>query len=279
MTGRNTSRALGTALRWVVFGVTVLVLNFPIIMTILTSLKSDAAINASPPVWIFRPTWRHYREIFADPTLDFPRYLVNSTVIATGATVMTILLALPAAYAVAKLGIGARTLLPAITNLRVLPLVIFAIPIYLLYQALGLLDTRLGLAIVGCIINLPLALLLLVGFLQDLPQEIEEAARVDGASTFVILRSIVIPLARPIITTVAILSFIYSWNEFLFALMLSTRNATPVTVGATYFITSWGIRWGATAAAMVVSVLPPLVLGFASYRFLGRATMAGAIKG
>jgi multiple sugar transport system permease protein len=133
--------------------------------------------------------------------------------------------------------------------------------------------------LISCIINLPLALILLVGFLQDLPQEIEEAARVDGASTFAVLRHIVLPLARPVLVAVAILSFIYSWNEFLFGLILSTRNAVPVTVGATFFITSWGVKWGATAAAMMLSVLPPLLLGLVSYRYLGRAMLAGAVKG
>lgn len=272
-------KRLATALRWTVFAAAVLVLNFPLMMTLLTAIKSDADINASPPVWIFTPTLGHFGEIFGDPTLDFPRYLVNSTVIALGGTAMAILLALPAAYAITKLEMGARTLLPIVTNLRALPLIVFVIPFYLAYQALGLLDTRFGLAIIACIINLPLALMLFVGFLQDLPLEIEEAARMDGASTFAILRLIVTPLARPIITAVAILSFISAWNEFLFGLILSTSRATPITVGATYFITSWGIRWGATAAAMVVSVLPPLALGFVSYRYLGRATMAGAVKG
>ena len=88
-----------------------------------------------------------------------------------------------------------------------------------------------------------------------------------------------LPLARPVLVAVAILSFIYSWNEFLFGLILSTRNAVPVTVGATFFITSWGVKWGATAAAMMLSVLPPLLLGLVSYRYLGRAMLAGAVKG
>jgi multiple sugar transport system permease protein len=279
---RTTRRTIGRVaglLRWAVLIVAAAILNVPLLITGLTAIKTDADINASPPVWIFRPTLGHFTEIFADPTLDFPRYLINSTSIALGGTALAILLTLPAAYAITKLERGARTLLPIVTNLRALPLIVFVIPFYLAYQALGLLDTRAGLAIVSCIINLPLALILFVGFLQDLPLELEEAARVDGASTLAILTRIVTPLARPIITTVAILGFISSWNEFLFGLILSTSRATPVTVGATYFITSWGIRWGATAAAMVISVLPPLVLGFVSYRFLGRATMAGAVKG
>lgn len=272
-------KRLGMGLRWTVFLLAVFVLNIPVIVTFLTSIKTTIDINAYPPVWLFAPTTEHYTAVLTDPTLDFPRYLVNSTLIAFGGTVMALALGLPAAYAMAKLGKGARTVLPVVTNLRALPLVIFAIPFYLLYQALGLLDTRFGLALIGCIINLPLVLILLVGFLQDLPHEIEEAARVDGASTFAVLRHVVLPLARPVLVAVAILSFIYSWNEFLFGLILTTRSAVPVTVGATFFITSWGVKWGATAAAMMLSVLPPLLLGLASYRYLGRAMLAGAVKG
>jgi multiple sugar transport system permease protein len=154
--------------------------------------------------------------------------------------------------------------------------VIFAIPIYLMYQLIGLLDTRTGLALVACLINLPTALVLLVGFIRDLPIELEESARVDGAGLGQVLRHVVLPLSRPMLLAVLILSVIFAWNEFL---ILSTRNAVPVTVGATFFITSWGIRWGATAAAMTLSVLPPMLLGLVAYRWLGKALLAGALKG
>jgi multiple sugar transport system permease protein len=147
-----------------------------------------------------------------------------------------------------------------------------------MYQVLGLLDTRTGLALIECIVNLPLALLVSVAMIQDLPVEVEEAARVDGAGTLRILARIVVPMARPMIAAVAILSFIYAWNEFLFGLILTTSKAVPVTVAATFFTTTWGVRWGATAAAMTLSLLPPVVLGLLSYRSLGRI-MAGAVKG
>jgi multiple sugar transport system permease protein len=277
MLSRREMRLVIRMLRWVVLIVTVFVLNSPIIFTIVTSLKRTVDITAFPPAWLFSPTLDHYQEVLSDPSLDFPRFLFNSMSIALGGTLLAIFLSFPAAYSIARLGRG-RPLLPIVTNLRSIPLVVFAIPFYLMFQAAGLLDTRFGLALIACVINLPLALLLFVGFLQELPRELEEAARVDGATTWQMLRSIMIPLARPALLAVGILSFIYSWNEFLFGLILSTRNATPVTVGATLFITSWGVRWGATAAAMVLSVLPPMLLGLFCYRFLGRAVVSGAIK-
>jgi multiple sugar transport system permease protein len=272
------TRLIGRITRWLVLIVTILVLNSPIIFTIVTSFKRPVDITAFPPTWLFSPTLEHYGEVLSDPELDFPRYLFNSTSIAFGGTFLAISLSFPAAYAIARLGRG-RLVMPIVTNLRSIPLVIFAIPFYLMFQALGLLDTRSGLALIAGIINLPLALLLFVGFLQELPRELEEAARVDGATTWQILRFIMVPLAQPILLAVGILSFIYAWNEFLFGLILSTRNATPVTVGATLFITSWGVRWGATAAAMVLSVLPPMLLGLLCYRFLGRAVLSGIVKG
>ncbi|MFO1068277.1 MAG: carbohydrate ABC transporter permease [Geminicoccaceae bacterium] len=270
---------LGDALRWLLLAVTALVLNFPILATLLTSLKTTADINASPPVLLFAPTLEHFRTVLTDPALDFPRYLVNSTVMALGGTALALALSLPAAYAIVRLGIGARVLLPLVTNLRAVPLVIFAIPIYLMYQLAGLLDTRLGLALIACVVNLPTALILLVGFVQELPVELDEAARVDGAGTLGILRHVVLPLARPMLLAVGILSFIFAWNEFLFGLILTTKDAVPVTVGATFFITSWGVKWGATAAAMTLSALPPMLLGLVAYRWLGKALLAGAVKG
>jgi multiple sugar transport system permease protein len=178
-----------------------------------------------------------------------------------------------------RFGIGKRFLLPIITNLRTIPLIIFAIPFYLMFQLFGLLDSRVGLALIACLINLPLALVTLVGFIQDFPLEIDEAARVDGANTWQVLLRVLIPLSSPVIASVAILSFIYAWNEFLFGLILTTQNATPVTVGATLFITSWGVKWGQIAAAMTLSALPPAILGALSYRYLAKALVSGAVKG
>jgi multiple sugar transport system permease protein len=268
-----------TLIRWLVFLVVVLLFNFPLIATIMTSLKTTADISHSPPLWIFTPTLEHYLTVLTSSTLNFPRFLMNSVMIAFLGTLFAVAISLPAAYAIVRFKLGTNTILPLVTNLRTIPLIIFAIPFYLMFQFVGLLDTRIGLALIACLINLPLALLLFVGFIQDFPLEIDEAARIDGANTLQIFRYMIMPLSSSIVTAVAILSFIYAWNEFLFGLILTTRNATPVTVGATFFVTSYGIRWGQTAAAMVLSVIPPAILGVLSYRYLAKALTAGAVKG
>lgn len=269
--------ALLEVLRWFFFVLVVLIFNFPLFFTAATSLKRTPEITAK--VWLFVPTLEHYLKIFTDPSLNFPRYLLNSISIALGGTLIAILVTLPAAYAMVRFGVGRRSLLPLVTNLRAVPLIIFAIPFYLMFQSIGLLDTRIGLAVIAAVINVPLALILFAGFIQDFPPEIEEAARVDGAGVLGVFRYIIVPLALPVVVAVAILSFIYAWNEYLFGLILTTKNATPVTVGAALFITSWGVRWGEIAAAMTVSALPPLILGMFGYRYLARALVAGAVKG
>ena len=276
--GRSPGARALHALRWLVFLVAVVVLNLPLIGTFFTSFKTTADINAFPPVWLFVPTLDHYKEVLFAGNTDYLLNIFNSIAIAAIGTAVAIVLCLPAAYSIVRFRMGASWLLPIVTNIRALPLIIFAIPFYFMYQLFGLLDTRLGLGLIMAVINIPLALVMLVAFLQDIPNELDEAAKVDGASTVRILVSIITPVALPVLTAVAMLSFIYSWNEFLFGLILTTKNAVPVTVGATFFVTSYGVKWGPTAAAMVLGVLPPLVLGLFAYPYIGRAMLGGAVK-
>jgi len=141
------------------------------------------------------------------------------------------------------------------------------------------LDTRTGLILISALVNVPVVLVLFVGAIQELPEELDAAARIDGASTWRLLRHVILPLSRPILFAVAILSFIASWNEFVFGLILTTKQAVPVTVGATFFVTSYGVKWGATAAAMSLGVIPPLILGLFAYPYIGRSMLGGAVKG
>jgi multiple sugar transport system permease protein len=170
-------------------------------------------------------------------------------------------------------------LLPLITNLRAVPLIIFAIPIYLMFQLAGLLDTWTGMMMIECMINIPVALVLFVGFIQDIPEEMDDAAKLDGATSLRTLWHIIMPLSRPVLLAVLILSFIYGWNEFLFGLILTTKHAVPVTVGATFFVTTYGVKWGATAAAMTLGIVPPLILGLFAYPYVGKSMLTGAVKG
>jgi len=275
-------RPLLDALRWAVFALAAFVMNFPVIATLVTSLKGDAEISSSPSLIIEHPTFDNYRAIFQmQDRFDILHFLFNSVVASLIGSSLAILLAFPAAYAMARYRVGRRVLLPIVVNLRAIPLIIFAIPIYLMYQRLELLDTRIGLALILALVNVPLALVLFSTAIAELPYEIEESARIDGADTLRLLAYVVAPMALPIVAATAVLAFIYSWNEFLFGLMLTTSRATPVSVGASFFFAAsgGGVRWGVAAAVMILATAPPLVLGLLMYRQIGRSMTAGAVKG
>ena len=267
------------ALRWLLFLAIALIINLPILATIMTSFKTTADINSSPPIFFFSPTLSNYIEVLFKGNTNLLQYIMNSTIIAGGGSILAILLSFPAAFAMVRHGIGSGWLLPLVTNIRALPLIIYAIPIYLMFQLVGLLDSWLGMILVTGTISIPVALVLFVGFIQDIPIEMDEAGKLDGASQRVILWRLIFPMSRPIVIAVFLLSFITSWNEFLFGLILTTKNATPVTVGATFFVTTYGVKWGATAAAMTLGVIPPVILGLFAYPYIGKSMLSGAVKG
>ena len=276
------SRSLVQAARWAVFWLAVLAMNFPVIATFVTSIKSDAEISANASLWVDAPTLTNYRAIFAmQDRFDILHFLWNSVAASALGSALALILAFPAAYAMVRYGTGKSWLMPLVVNLRAVPLIIFAIPIYLMYQQIHLLDTRLGLGFILCLVNLPLVLVLFAYAIAELPEEIEEAARVDGATTLSLLRYVVAPMSLNVMAASTVLAFIYSGNEFLFGLMLTTSQATPVSVGASFFFAAagGGVRWGVAAAVMILATLPPLILGLVMYRQIGRSMTAGAVKG
>lgn len=275
-------KSLVDMLRWLVFAAAVLILNFPVIATLVTSLKSDAEIMTNASLLVEAPTLDNYAAVFAmADRFDILHYLTNSIIAATLGSALAIVIAFPAAYAMARFGTGRSWLLPLAVNLRAVPLIIFAIPIYLMYQQVGLLDTRFGLALILCLVNVPLVLVLFASAIADLPLEIEEAGRVDGAGTLRLLIHVVAPMSLNVVAASSVLAFIYSWNEFLFGLIMTTSRAVPISIGASFFFAAsgGGVRWGVAAAVMILATLPPLVIGLVMYRQIGRSMTAGAVKG
>ncbi|MCR4267667.1 carbohydrate ABC transporter permease [Nitratireductor sp. ZSWI3] len=269
-------------IRWTVFVLAAFAMNFPLIVTLATSFKSAREISTNPGLWVQAPTLSNYLTVLqVSDRLNIFLYLANSFAVAALGTLLAVALALPAAYAIARGRLGEKTLLPLIVNLRAVPLVIFAIPIYMMFQFLGLLDTRFGLGLVLTIVNIPLVLIILVNAIADVPYELDEAAMIDGVSRTGILFRILAPVCRPAIVTSLIFGFITAWNEFLFGLMLTTSKAVPVTVGASFFFAAsgGGVQWGVAAAVMMVGALPPMLLGLFMYRKISGTMMAGAVKG
>jgi ABC-type glycerol-3-phosphate transport system permease component len=271
-----------TALRWAVFAAAAFAMNFPVIATLITAVKTPADITRNPSLIPASFTLENFVTVFTvSDRLNIWAYLWNSLAASMIGAVLPILLCLPLAYAIARRGYGREMLLPLVVNLRAMPLIIFAIPLYMMYQTLGLLDTRIGLGLILAVVNLPLALVLLVNAVSEIPRDIDEAAVMDGARTGRVLSHLVFPLVRPALATTFVFGFITAWNEFLFGLMLTTRDAVPMTVGASFFFSAGGggVQWGVAAAVIVVASAPPVVLGLVMYRQIGRSMLAGAVKG
>jgi multiple sugar transport system permease protein len=277
---RTHERRRGTA--WVftiVAGIIALVVNVPLLNAILVSFKPDGEIARNPVSLPASPTLDHYANVLYASGYDFPRFFLNSAMIAVGTVLLVLIIAIPATYAVVRLGFGGRWIISSASGLRLLPAIFFVVPFFILFSTLGLQDTIPGLIAANTFLNLPLAIILLSSALRDIPQEIEEAAAVDGASIYRTLGSIILPLLAPTMVAVSVLVFIFSWNDYLFALVLSTSSATPVTLGAANFITSTGIRWGDISAASVLSTLPPLLFAIFAQRYLVSGLSSGAVKG
>lgn len=262
----------------VVAAIAVLV-NVPWFNAVLVSFKTDADLSDSPVSLDFSPTLGHYANALGAAGYDFPRFFLNSALIAVGAVVLVLLIAVPSTYAAIRLGFGGRFIMNASSGLRLLPAIFFAVPYFLLMANVRLLDTIPGLILANTFLNLPLGIILLAAGFRDVPLAIEEAARVDGASTYRILTAVLTPILAPSMVAVAVLVFIFSWNDYLFALVLSSSNATPITLGAANFVTSTGIRWGDISATTVLSTLPPVLFAVFAQRYLVSGLSSGAVKG
>ena len=180
----------------------------------------------------FTPTTEHYANALGAAGYDFPRFFMNSGLIALGTVALVLLIAVPSTYAAIRLGFGGRFIMNSSSALRLLPAIFFAIPYLPADVQPEAARHRPGLILANTFLNLPLGIILLSAGFRDVPLEVEEAAWVDGASTYRTLRSVVLPMLAPSLVAVAVLVFIFSWNDYLFALILSTSKATPITLGA-----------------------------------------------
>jgi multiple sugar transport system permease protein len=272
------------ALGYAAFSVFVLL---PIVWIFLMSLKSFGDIIAWPPRFLFTPTLENYVELLfgneteraAGELPDLLRFLMNSLIISGGAVIVSILLAVPAAYALARRRTkGARSIQFTFLSFRFAPELSIILPLYVIYTRSGLYDTYAGMILVHQLITLPLAVLILASFFRDIPVEIEEAARVDGAPVWRILISIVIPIARPGIASAMIIAFIFSWNNLIFGLVLAGGSTRPVTMGILQSMTFDQIKWGLMAASAMVSALPGMVAAILFQRQITRGLTLGAVK-
>jgi multiple sugar transport system permease protein len=260
---------------------------FPFIWILMTSLKGSADIISTPPKFVFQPTANNYTALFlgtqqgqqASARPDFPLFFLNSVILSTGAVVLSVLVSIPAAYALARFVFPFKNSLGFIfMSFRFVPFLAFVIPLYLLYQRVGLYNTHIGLILAYQLITLPFTIWMLRSFFMEVPLEIQEAAQIDGCSWFGILTRVILPLSMPGIAVTIILGFMFCWNAFNYPLMLAGRQTFPVTVGAIQFISYEQVLWGQMAAATIVSALPQLLLSLMVQKYIVRGLTMGAVR-
>jgi multiple sugar transport system permease protein len=250
---------------------------FPVYWIVLTSLKPSKEINSAVPSFVFSPTGENYRELFTK--FDFARVLMNSLVVTLASCFIVIVLAVLAAYALARMKVpGEKHIALWILSLRFLPPIAVAIPFYIQWQALNLIDTHLGLILIYVAFNLPFAIWMMRGFLADVPVALEEAALLDGLTRLQIIRRIVVPVVMPGIASTAIFTFVFTWNEYLMALMLTAFKSVTVPVTIAKFVQPYTVLWGSLSAAVVIQVVPMLVIVFLLQRHIVRGMTLGAVK-
>ena len=250
---------------------------FPIYWIVVTSLKTEADIGALPPKWIFSPTLMHWRTVLYE--WNMPLFLRNSIVISISSTVLCVLMGTMAAYSLSRFRMWGKQMIALdILSIRMVPPIVTAVPIFLLARRIGLFNTYGLVVALYVLFNLPFVVWVMKGFIDDIPIEIEEAACVDGCSVLGTFFRIILPIAAPGLACVAIFTFIFSWNEFLFSNILLARDHRTVPVIAALGLKPRAILWGSASAAAVGIIIPVVVLTFFVQRWIVRGLSLGAVK-
>ena len=260
---------------------------FPFFWILLTSLKSPGDIISVPPTFFFTPTLNNYAALvigeqrgqYSSTRPDFPSFFLNSIIISSGAVLLSLAAGIPSAYALARFDFPFKNALAFVfMGFRFVPFIAFVIPLYLVYQQIGLYNTYSGLILAYQLITLPFTIWMLRSFFQEIPLEIQEAAKIDGCTWFGVLTRVILPLSMPGLAVTVILGFIFCWNAFNYPLMLAGRQTFPVTVGAIQFISYEQVLWGQMAAATLVSALPQLILSLMVQKYIVRGLTMGAVR-
>ena len=255
-----------------------LIIFFPVLWMILTSFKTEASAVASPPVLLSADwTVQNYIDVWARS--DYPRFFWNSVVIAVGSTLLGLAIAIPAAWAMAFVpGKRTKDLLMWMLSTKMMPAVAVMIPLYLLFQQLGLIDTKTGLVLALMLMNLPIIVWMLYTYFKEIPGEILEAARMDGAGLWAEIVHVLTPMALPGIASTMLLNIILAWNEAFWTIVLTTTKAAPLSAFIASFSAPQGLFYAKLSAASAMAILPILILGWFSQKQLVRGLTFGAVK-
>jgi sorbitol/mannitol transport system permease protein len=262
-----------TALGWVV----ALLVFFPILWMALTAFKSEIDAVSTPPKFVFHPTLENFTAV--NERADYLKFFMNSVIESVGASLLCLVFAAPAAYAMAFFP-GPRTkgLLMWMLSTKMMPAVGVLVPMYLIFRDTGLLDSRLGIVGVYTLMNLPIVVWMLYSFFREVPKEILEAARMDGAKPMQQLLLLLLPLSLPGVMSTALLSIIICWNEAFWSINLTASKASPLTQFIASFSSPEGLFWAKLSAASLLAIAPILIFGWLTQRQLVRGLTFGAVK-
>jgi multiple sugar transport system permease protein len=277
MAGRGRALRVG---HWVLIGLVVVWSLAPYLWTLFTSFKTERELYQFPVTyWPHDPTIVNYIQVFTQN--PFGRFLLNSTIVTVASTVLCLFIASLAAYAFARLRFrGREILLVGLLIVAMIPLITVIVPLYILVRNLGLLNSYLGLIAPYITYSLPVAIFILTAFFREIPHELEEAALIDGCTRLNTLWRIIAPLAAPGLVTAGIIVFVYTWNEFLVALTLtSTTDVRTITVGIALYRGEFTFPWGVISAAVTLATIPIMTLILLGQRLVIRGLTAGAVKG
>ncbi|HEY0424921.1 MAG TPA: carbohydrate ABC transporter permease [Rhodopila sp.] len=273
MKNKQAKKWLMTVVAWLVAGA----VFFPIFWMALTAFKTEIDAVSIPPKLFFLPTFENY--VAVSQRADYFKFAWNSVVISVGSTIASLLLAIPAAYAMSFFPTHrTKDTLLWMLSTKMMPAVGVLVPIYIMFRDTGLLDTRTGLIILYTLSNLPIVVWMLYSFFKELPKEILEAARMDGAGPFEQMLLLIMPLSAPGIASTGLLSIILCWNEAFWSLNLSAAKAAPLTAFIASFSSPEGLFWAKLSAASTLAVLPILIFGWLTQKQLVRGLTFGAVK-
>jgi sorbitol/mannitol transport system permease protein len=251
---------------------------FPILWTVLTSFKTEAEAFAIPPKFIFFQ-WTTENYATVQERSDYMRFAMNSVVLSLGSTLVALLFAIPAAWAMAfQPTRKTKDLLMWMLSTKMMPPVGALIPVYLLFRDMGLLDSRGGMIVILFLMNLPIVVWMLYTYFKEIPVDILEAARMDGAVLWKELVYVLAPMAVPGIASTLLLNVILTWNEAFWTLNLTTKDAAPLTAFIASYSAPQGLFWAKLSAASTMAIAPILILGWFAQRQLVRGLTFGAVK-
>lgn len=277
MSRRKIKKKLSRSLLYIAVIMICVIAVFPYLWMVLVSMKERVLVY-DPGVIFFKPTFENYKNVFQ--TRNLSDYMINSVIVALANCVISLVLGSMAAYALARYEFKNKEKYAMfLTFVRILPAVASVIPVYVIAAALGVIDTHGILITVYLLFNIPFTVLMMRGFFEEIPVELEDAARVDGCTRLQVLWKIVIPLAKPGLVATAIFCLINAWNEFLYAMLLTIYRASTIPTIVQMFKTVSGVIWGEMSAVGTVATLPVLIFAMLVQKHMVRGLSFGAVKG